>query len=131
MDYFVDLATDTSLVPHSNWHALRKFLVSHDHTDRMRDEPWTGDEWWDLEVCCDLDEQTSSELIGMQNMLPVHDDVEHCLAPFQIFLDEGQVSSHVQMHPIVLRGLWLTAEVRDGSGNGGGIIIGFMPKVRV
>jgi hypothetical protein len=55
--------------------------------------------------------------------------MEHCVAPLHVFLNEGRVSTRVDMHPIVLRALWLDAEVRNGSGNGGGVIIGFMPIV--
>jgi hypothetical protein len=55
--------------------------------------------------------------------------IEHCLVPFHIFLDKGHVSTQVNMHPIVLHATWLSSEVQNGSGNGGGIIIGFMPIV--
>jgi hypothetical protein len=33
------------------------------------------------------------------------------------------------MYPVVLRALWLDAQIRNGSGNGGGILVGMMPQV--
>lgn len=52
-----------------------------------------------------------------------------CFLPIQIWLDKGNVTQRVQMYPIVMRGLWLDASVQNGSGNGGGILIGMMPMV--
>jgi hypothetical protein len=68
-------------------------------------------------------------MMHVQSELPDNTHLEHCLAPLHIFLDEGRVTTRMNMHPIVLRALWLNSEVRNGSGNGGGIIIGFMPMV--
>ncbi|KAK7029147.1 hypothetical protein R3P38DRAFT_2934234 [Favolaschia claudopus] len=53
----------------------------------------------------------------------------HCWLPLHIWLDKGLVTSHVKMFPIVLRALWLPSEIRNASGNGGGVIIGFMIMV--
>jgi len=44
-------------------------------------------------------------------------------------MDKGKVSSTVNMHPILLRPGFLPAGIRNGSGNGGGVLLGYMPKV--
>jgi hypothetical protein len=46
-----------------------------------------------------------------------------------LWLNKGMVSRCVKMYPIVIRSLWIHSSVRNGSGNGGGVIIGFMPMV--
>ncbi|KIJ36129.1 hypothetical protein M422DRAFT_261454 [Sphaerobolus stellatus SS14] len=43
--------------------------------------------------------------------------------------DKGKVSSTTKMHPIVLRAAFLPSEIRNASGNGGGVFIGLMPIV--
>jgi hypothetical protein len=67
----------------------------------------------------------------VQDQLP--DGIEGIVNVFLgllIWLDQGQVTRRLQMYPIVLRAAWLTALVRNGSGNGGGAIMAFMPEVR-
>jgi hypothetical protein len=116
-------------MPYSNFHAVRKYIHEDGYEERMRDEPWTADEWWDLEVDIWFQFCQPMLMMHMQSELPDNTQLEHCLAPLHIFLDEGRVSTRMNMHPIVLRALWLNSEVWNGSGNGGGIIIGFMPMV--
>jgi hypothetical protein len=64
-----------------------------------------------------------------QSQLHHVEGTEHCYAPFVLWLDKGNMTRRVQMHPIVLRAGWLPANIRNASGNGGGILIGFMPMV--
>jgi hypothetical protein len=45
------------------------------------------------------------------------------------WFDKGRVSSHVNMHPMILRPLFVRSEIRDASGNGGGELAGFMIQV--
>jgi hypothetical protein len=55
--------------------------------------------------------------------------MEHCFLPFHIWLDKGNVSRNVQQYPVVMQGAWLDSQVRNASGNGGGILIGLLPIV--
>jgi hypothetical protein len=132
MDLFEELVTDPSLMQHSHFHATRKFVVVNGKATRMRDEPWTADEWWDIEVGARdvLPKKYEAHLMHVQNGLPDIDGLEHGFAPWHIWVDEGRVTTNVSMHPVVVRPAWLDFEVRNGSGNGGGVIIAFLSKVR-
>lgn len=44
-------------------------------------------------------------------------------------MDKGQVTKKVKKHPILLRAAFLPGEIRNASGNGGGVLIGYMPVV--
>ncbi|KAF8577038.1 hypothetical protein K439DRAFT_1622385 [Ramaria rubella] len=44
-------------------------------------------------------------------------------------MDKGRVSPTVNMHPIVLCPAFLRHEIWNGSGNGGGVLLGYMPRV--
>lgn len=46
-----------------------------------------------------------------------------------LWLDQGKVSNKVKMHPMVLRALSQPAPIRNASGNGGGLLFGFMAIV--
>jgi hypothetical protein len=54
----------------------------------------------------------------------------HYLLPIHIWLDKCKISDRVRLHPIVLRPLWQPVAIRNASGNGGGVILGWMPLVR-
>ncbi|KAF8497002.1 hypothetical protein JB92DRAFT_2834490 [Gautieria morchelliformis] len=43
--------------------------------------------------------------------------------------NKGKVSSTVRMHPILLRPGFLPRAIRNGSGNGGAVLIGYMPRI--
>ncbi|KAJ7863755.1 hypothetical protein B0H14DRAFT_2574698 [Mycena olivaceomarginata] len=42
------------------------------------------------------------------------------------WLDKGLVSTKVKMHPMLLRGCWIESATRNGSGNGGAALLGFV-----
>lgn len=46
-------------------------------------------------------------------------------------MDKGRVSKHVKKHPILLRAAFLPRKIRNCSGNGGGVLVGYMPVVRI
>ncbi|KAJ7603016.1 hypothetical protein FB45DRAFT_1014955 [Roridomyces roridus] len=112
-EWIVELVTDPSLANDIVWYPCRKYLVVDGNRQRMRDEPWTADLWWEL-----------------QNELPHIDGMHHCLALLLVWLDEGRVTSHTDMYPILLRPLFLPAQIRNGSGNGGSLLVGFMVQVK-
>ncbi|KAJ7880657.1 hypothetical protein B0H13DRAFT_2345539 [Mycena leptocephala] len=111
---------------HSNWCGnsyltiktvddLRMYLERAKHyvVERLRDEPYNSDQWWE-----------------MQSALPSVAGLPHCLLPMLLWLDKGRVSSHTNMHPMILRPLFLRSQIRNASGNGGGELAGFMVQVR-
>jgi hypothetical protein len=67
--------------------------------------------------------------VCFQSKLPQVDGLPHCLSPLLVWLDEGRVSSHTSMYPILLRALFLPSQIRNGSGNGGGELAGHMVQV--
>jgi hypothetical protein len=50
MAFLEELVTDPDLMKHSHFHAEQKFLCENGNEERLRDEPWTGDEWHNIEV---------------------------------------------------------------------------------
>ena len=54
----------------------------------------------------------------------------HCYLPLHFWLDKGLVTRHVKKYPMVLRAAWLPRQIRNASGNGGGVLLGYMPIVR-
>lgn len=66
-----------------------------------------------------------------QDELPDSDPYPHCYLPLHVWLDKGLVTRHVKKHPMILRALWLPDIIRNASGNGGGVFVGYMPVVRV
>ncbi|KZV78325.1 hypothetical protein EXIGLDRAFT_593318, partial [Exidia glandulosa HHB12029] len=101
----VSLVGDPSLSKTHIWNASRKYYCEEGKEDRLIDETNTADTWWKLE-----------------EMLPDG----HFLLPLHLWLDKCRVTSKVKMHPMVLRPLWQPSEIRNASGNGGGILLGYM-----
>lgn len=69
-----------------------------------------------------------------QDRLPDTDPANgypHCYLPLHLWLDKGLVTKRVKKHPIVIRPAFLPWKIRNGSGNGGGMLLGFMPAVRL
>ncbi|KAJ7668276.1 hypothetical protein B0H14DRAFT_2658000 [Mycena olivaceomarginata] len=66
---------------------------------------------------------------GVHDELPKANPYTHCWLPLHLWLDKGLVTNHVKMFPIVLHTLWLPLEIHNASGNGGGVLLGFMVMV--
>ncbi|KAJ7107381.1 hypothetical protein C8R44DRAFT_528978, partial [Mycena epipterygia] len=81
-DWLLDLVSDPTLADDIVWYPSRKYLVIDGNQQRLRDEFYNSDKWWD-----------------MQNSLPVVARLPHCLLPLLAWLDKGRVSSHTNMHP--------------------------------
>ncbi|KAK7029277.1 hypothetical protein R3P38DRAFT_3314735 [Favolaschia claudopus] len=97
--WILSLVTDPGLARVSEWQSRQLFYCENGHTER---KPY-------------YDYPPNPHM--------------HCWLPLHIWLDKGLVTSHVKMFPIVLRALWLPSEIRNASGNGGGVIVGFMVMV--
>ncbi|KAJ7241737.1 hypothetical protein C8J57DRAFT_1726504 [Mycena rebaudengoi] len=113
---------DKTLAPHSTWFSVKKYKCRGgtvvEHREQLFDEPCTGKNWWDID---DL-------LPGPKEGL-----YPSCYLPIHIWLDKGQVSTKVKMHPILIRGLWINSAIRNATGNGGCALLGYIvmpPELR-
>ncbi|KAG2140624.1 hypothetical protein DEU56DRAFT_734807, partial [Suillus clintonianus] len=111
-EWALDLLENPLLAPHFVWDAQRVFKHNSTGFERFYDEPWTGDQWWDV-----------------QSGLP-HGLVA---APFCFILyaDKTRLSSHgtVKAYPVVVRCANLPVGIRNGEGIGGGRVVGLLPIV--
>ncbi|KAF7967343.1 hypothetical protein HWV62_34677 [Athelia sp. TMB] len=110
--WILSLVGDSTLASHSTYHSVRKLYCDSDGTERLFDEPATGKAWEEID-----------------DDLPDGDQYPHAYLPLHIWLDKGLVTKRVKKHPIVLRAAWLPSKIRNASGNGGGVLVGYMPIV--
>ncbi|KAJ7132506.1 hypothetical protein C8R44DRAFT_611932 [Mycena epipterygia] len=115
-EWITTLLNDPTLASTSMYHAVRKYYcessVAQTYQERVVDEPNTADAWWEFE-----------------SELPEADPYPHCLFPLHVWLDEGLVTKRITMHPMVLRALFQPGNIRNASGNGGGVLFGYMPPI--
>ncbi|KZV78330.1 hypothetical protein EXIGLDRAFT_634169 [Exidia glandulosa HHB12029] len=109
-EWITKMCADPTLAKTHIWHSARKYYCTRDSADdeRLLDEPNTASRWWSIET--DLGKG-------------------HFFLPLHLWLDKGKVSNKVRMHPILLRPLFQPGEIRNASGNGGGLLLAFMPAV--
>ncbi|EGO29424.1 hypothetical protein SERLADRAFT_433403 [Serpula lacrymans var. lacrymans S7.9] len=112
-EVYCDWIMDASLSSMIFWYPCKKFFCRRNGRvtlkTRIYDEFSTGNRWWDI-----------------QDQLP-KDDIPHCFLPVSLWLDKGNVTKRVRKHPMIIRPAFLPREVRNASGNGGGVLIGYMP----
>jgi len=127
------MAQDVSLAPFSTWYSSKSIYCEggqEEHEiDIVIDEPSTGATWNDVDVSKIKDFQLQVLKGNFQNHLPDNDVFPHCYMPMHIWLDKGLVSSRVKKHPMILRAAWLPHSIRNGSGNGGGVLLAYIPVV--
>ncbi|KAJ7053222.1 hypothetical protein C8F01DRAFT_1065057 [Mycena amicta] len=126
--FILELVTDPSLASDIVWYPYRKYLVIDGARQRLRDEAYSADLWWDMQVCLHCSPPHS--LIWSRISSPHIPGMHHCIAPLMLWLDEGRVTSHTNMYPMLLRALALPSAIRNGSGNGGSWLAGFMVQIR-
>ncbi|KAJ3488350.1 hypothetical protein NLJ89_g11626 [Agrocybe chaxingu] len=112
-EWILALIRDESLAPMSMWNSVKKFHGSKGHEERIFDEPNTADTWWNVD-----------------SELPETDAFPHCYLPLHLWLDKGLVTRRVKKYPMILRAAWLPCQIRNASGNGGGILLGYMPMIK-
>ncbi|KAJ7617483.1 hypothetical protein DFH06DRAFT_1062143 [Mycena polygramma] len=116
-EWISTLLNDESLGPTTMYNSVRKYYcegtIAEVHCERVIDEPNTADAW-----------------ARFESELPEPDPYPHCLLPLHFWLDEGLVTKRVTMHPMVLRPVFQPGKIRNASGNGGGVLIGYMTAVR-
>ncbi|KAF8142215.1 hypothetical protein K438DRAFT_2114720 [Mycena galopus ATCC 62051] len=115
-DFITMLLDDETLSATSIYNSVQKYYgegtVTEVHQERVIDEPNTADAW-----------------ARFEDELPEADPFPHCLLPLHFWLDEGLVTKRVTMHPMVLRAVFQPGEIRNASGNGGGVLIGYMTSI--
>ncbi|KAJ7574853.1 hypothetical protein C8J56DRAFT_1064268 [Mycena floridula] len=118
-EVIVALVADPSLADDSTWHSAHKILCrggfEDEEVETLFDEPFTAEDWW----------ETDSSLPGKES-----DGYTHCWLPVHIWLDKGNVTTKVKKHPMLLHALWLFSKIRNASGNGGGVLLGYVPIVK-
>ncbi|KAJ7892470.1 hypothetical protein B0H14DRAFT_2560177 [Mycena olivaceomarginata] len=107
--WMVDLLSDPTLTEHIHWYPAQKFVCKDGVEIRLFDEAYTGNKWWNI-----------------QNSLPHIPRMPHCYVPLSLWLDKGTVTKRVRKHPVLLRPLFLPSNIRNASGNGGGILFVYM-----
>ncbi|KAF8800476.1 hypothetical protein BYT27DRAFT_7262875 [Phlegmacium glaucopus] len=80
--------------------------------EQIFDEPNTAETWWNVD-----------------SELPESDPYPHCYVPLHFWLDKGMVTRHVKKYPMVIPAAWLPWNIRNASGNGSGLLLGYMPIV--
>ncbi|KAK7456407.1 hypothetical protein VKT23_010655 [Stygiomarasmius scandens] len=111
-EWIVSLVTDPTLAQSIAWYPVHKFLHQEGKITRLIDEPQTSDTWWKV-----------------QDSLKRTSDHPHCFLPLLIWLDKGNVTRKVKVHPIIARASFLPSVIRNASGNGSGILLGYVPSV--
>ncbi|KAJ7899708.1 hypothetical protein B0H13DRAFT_2234203 [Mycena leptocephala] len=115
-DWITTLLDDVTLSSTAIYNSVKKYYcegsVEEVYSERVIDEPNTADAWAEFE-----------------SELPEPDPYPHCLLPLHFWLDEGLVTKRVTMHPMVMRPVFQPGQIRNASGNGGGVLIGYMTMV--
>ncbi|KAJ7142272.1 hypothetical protein C8R44DRAFT_865629 [Mycena epipterygia] len=104
--------TDETLASVSTWFSQEKYLCLNgkvEFSNRLYDEPWTGRNWQ-----------------RVNDSLPADDLYASCYLALHVWLNKGLVSTKVKMHPILFRMCWIHSTTRNGSGNGGSVLAGFV-----
>ncbi|KAF8584135.1 hypothetical protein K439DRAFT_1616925 [Ramaria rubella] len=87
------------------WYPVEKYLHDGLRITHLFNELNTGSEWWEV-----------------QDGLPQETGLPHCFLPLHLWLDKSDVLKTVTKHPIILHPAFLPSHIRNGSGNGGGVL---------
>lgn len=130
MDWLRSLVKDESLKDDISYFPTRKYLYDASISDRLYDEPVCSNAWWDVQVSIIWYLLYDAANIDTRQCQMIQDEMlVKCWMPFHLWLDKGNVTRRLQMHPLVIRALFLPSFIRNASGNGGGILISFTPIV--
>ncbi|KIJ25403.1 hypothetical protein M422DRAFT_273649 [Sphaerobolus stellatus SS14] len=111
-EWILDLVGDATLSEQIMWYPVQKYLHNGFQIIRIYDELNSGEAWWEI-----------------QSSLPQEDGIPHCFLPLHLWVDKSKVSEKIKMHPIIVRACFLSGAIRNGSGNGGGLLVRYMPIV--
>ncbi|KAL1754470.1 hypothetical protein FB107DRAFT_275798 [Schizophyllum commune] len=108
-EFIVAIAEDPTLSNDIMWHSVTKTMHDENGEQPIIDQPNTASNWRDVD-----------------DKLPDADPYPHCWVPIHVWLDEGRVSRNVTKYPILVRLLSLPDWIRNASGNGGSLLVGYM-----
>ncbi|KII82987.1 hypothetical protein PLICRDRAFT_58595 [Plicaturopsis crispa FD-325 SS-3] len=111
-DWVKTLVKDPTLAPVTHWYPVKKYIHQGGLITRLYDEPHTAQKWY-----------------RVQDTLPQYPGMQHVFLPLMFWLDKGNMSKRVHMHPMIVRAAWLPGPIRNASGNGGGVLVGYMPII--
>ncbi|KAL1740762.1 hypothetical protein HDZ31DRAFT_46862 [Schizophyllum fasciatum] len=108
-EFIVSLVEDPTLASDIMWHSVTKTLHDERGEQHVIDQPNTASDWK-----------------AVDDQLPDANPYQHCWVPVHIWLDEGRVTHNITKYPILVRALFLPDWIRNASGNGGGMLVGYM-----
>ncbi|KAI4294084.1 hypothetical protein K525DRAFT_213530, partial [Schizophyllum commune Loenen D] len=108
-EFILSLVQDPTLASDITWHSVTKTLHDEHGEQLVIDQPNTAKNWRDVD-----------------DKLPNASPFPHCWVPIHIWLDEGRVTHNITKYPIIVRALFLPDWIRNASGNGGGLLVGYM-----
>ncbi|KAK7030283.1 hypothetical protein VNI00_014300 [Paramarasmius palmivorus] len=116
-DWILGMVKDPHLAPQMEWDARHHYRYNGTTWDRFIDEPWTADSWWEA--------QSKINLHSVQGGL---DAKPLCLI---IYVDKNKLSSFgtAKGYPVIATIGNLSSDIRNGSGPGGGRVVGWLPVV--
>ncbi|KAJ7745564.1 hypothetical protein DFH07DRAFT_748846 [Mycena maculata] len=120
---------DPTLAPVSAWFSQEKYLCldgTIEFSNRLYDEPCIGETWGQVDVSHANSRPHPFAHSLAQDDLLGDGHYPSCFLGLHVWLDKGLVSTKVKMHPILLRGCWINSATRNGSGNGGSALVGFV-----
>jgi len=112
------------------WYPVEKYLHQGGRITRIYDELNSGTRWWQIQVSNIFRNPLIYYSDSFQDSLPQEVGCPHCFLALHLWLDKSNVSTTVTKHPIILRPGFLPSIIRNASGNGGGVLIGYMAVVR-
>ncbi|KAF7289198.1 hypothetical protein MIND_01381000 [Mycena indigotica] len=111
-DWSLDLVQDPQLAPYFFWDAERRFRFDGTSWVPFYTEPWTGSAFWDAQSALDF-------------------NPDYKILPFILYADKAKLSTFGTQkgYPIIARLANVTVGIRNGTGWGGGQIVGWLPIV--
>ncbi|KAF7296941.1 hypothetical protein MIND_00925900 [Mycena indigotica] len=111
-DWSLDLVQDPRLAPYFFWDAERRFRFDGTSWVPFYTEPWTGSAFWDAQSALDF-------------------NPDYKILPFILYADKAKLSTFGTQkgYPIIARLANVTVGIRNGTGWGGGQIVGWLPIV--
>ncbi|KAJ7263191.1 hypothetical protein B0H12DRAFT_1209494 [Mycena haematopus] len=129
-DWALDLTRDPRLAPFFVWDAERTYQYNGTKYIRFWTEPWTGNSFWEIQVCTGDACFNLTHSTVFQSNLPAHKDAKLC--PYIIYADKAKLSSFgtEKAYPVVARLANVTVGLRNSDGWGGGQVVGSLPVVK-
>lgn len=134
LNCITDLVRCKLLENEFHFEAERKFKWTGNRWTRVIDQPWTGTRAWAAWVRVGRFTDTMTLMLTQwQDRIPEDtDNIPNTPFPLIAYSDKAALSSFgtVKGYPFIVRLLNLHSDIRNGTGIGGGLIVGFIPIVR-